>query len=329
MTTHQQQQQQQHAGQQPPQPQGTLLSDPPTDGISSLDFHPSHPSLLLVASWDKTTRLYDVDANTTHLVQTFSHPAPVLDVAFSSHHNTLFSAGLDAKLRSSDYSVESPSTTTTNVIGSHDEPIRCVQYATQTSQVITGSWDMTVGLWDPRQNTSLGKFKQPAKVFSLDVVDYSLVVAMAGRSIYIYDIRNMKETMQRRESTLKFMTRSVKCMSDAKGFVTASIEGRVAVNYFDPEVEREKKYAFKCHRGVGENGQEMIYPVNSLSFHPVYGTFASGGADGVVNIWDSTNRKRLKQYTGYVNGVAAVSFNCDGRYLAVADSYTYEQGPKR
>ena len=53
------------------------------------------------------------------------------------------------------------------------------------------------------------------------------------------------------------------------GYVLSSIEGRVAVEYFDPSPEvQKKKYAFKCHR-IKEEGMENIYPVNAISFHNV------------------------------------------------------------
>jgi hypothetical protein len=56
------------------------------------------------------------------------------------------------------------------------------------------------------------------------------------------------------------------------GYVLSSVEGRVAVEYFDPSPEAQsKKYAFKCHRQG-----DLVYPVNAMSFHPVYGTFATG-----------------------------------------------------
>lgn len=72
--------------------------------------------------------------------------------------------------------------------------------------------------------------------------------------------------------------------------------GRVAVEYLDPSPEvQKKKYAFKCHR-IKENGVEMIYPVNAIAFHAQHNTFASGGSDGYVNIWDGFNKKRLCQF---------------------------------
>ena len=57
--------------------------------------------------------------------------------------------------------------------------------------------------------------------------------------------------------------------SCSTGYVLSSIEGRVAVEYFDPSPEvQKKKYAFKCHR-IKEEGMELIYPVNAISFHNV------------------------------------------------------------
>ena len=72
--------------------------------------------------------------------------------------------------------------------------------------------------------------------------------------------------------------------SDA-GYATSSIEGRVAVEWFDASAESQaRKYAFKCHRTAqattdGSNATiDVVFPVNALAFHPVHGsTFASGG----------------------------------------------------
>lgn len=51
----------------------------------------------------------------------------------------------------------------------------------------------------------------------MDAVGNTIVVGMAGRHIYIYDARKMGEPLQKRESSLKFMTRAVACMIDGKG----------------------------------------------------------------------------------------------------------------
>ncbi|KAI8812542.1 WD40-repeat-containing domain protein [Cladochytrium replicatum] len=297
------------------------LAEPPSDGISALSFCPEDPNLLYASSWDKKVRLYDVTNN--QLRSSYQHKAAVLDVCFADS-KTAYSAGLDRTLKSVDVA--------TNVdasVGTHDEAICSVVFAKQTGQVITGSWDKSVKMWDPRSNDSLvGKYDQREKVFSMDVTHYMLVVAMAGRNVDIYDIRNMNQIVQQRTSSLKFMTRTVKCMRNGQGYASSSIEGRVAVEFFDMAEEvQAKKYAFKCHRQTAD-GIENIYPVNALTYHPIFGTFASGGGDGCVSIWDGENRKRNKMYPRYPTSISALSFNSDGKLLAIASSYTYEEGEK-
>ncbi|KAL1060805.1 hypothetical protein V6Z11_1Z068300 [Gossypium hirsutum] len=48
----------------------------------------------------------------------------------------------------------------------------------------------------------------------------------------------------------------------------------------------------------------------------------------VLLMWDGNNKKRLYQYSKYPTSIAALSFSRDGRLLAVASSYTFEEGEK-
>jgi cell cycle arrest protein BUB3 len=112
------------------------------------------------------------------------------------------------------------------------------------------------------------------------------------------------------------------------------VEGRVALEYLADDRPEEgqpagkkRSYAFKCHRGKVD-GQTLVYPVNCVAYHPSYGTFATGGCDGVVNLWDGANKKRITHLRQYPTSIAAMDFNHDGSVLAIAASYTYEQGEK-
>lgn len=292
------------------------LKNPPTDGITAVKFGPNSSQFLLTSSWDTSVRLYDVISN--HLRMKYNHPAPVLDCCF---HDSVhcYSGGLDNTLKVYDFNTN----TGTNV-GTHDAPIRCVEYCPDVNVVITGSWDMSVKLWDPRTPCSAGTFPQPDKVYTMSVCGDRLVVGTAGRKVLVWDLRNMGYVQQRRESSLKFQTRSIRCFPNKQGYVLSSIEGRVAVEYLDPSPEIQKrKYAFKCHR-VKENGVELIYPVNAIAFHNQHNTFATGGSDGFVNIWDGFNKKRLCQFHRYPTTIAALSFSADSSVLAIATSYMFE-----
>ncbi|KAJ9561056.1 hypothetical protein OSB04_006216 [Centaurea solstitialis] len=319
---------------------GTELTSPPSDGISNLRFS-HHSDHLLVSSWDKRVRLYDASANV--LRGEFLHGGAVLDCCF--HDDTSgFSASGDNTVRRLVFDYERE-----DVLGRHDAPVRCVEYSYATGsltsstcvypgQVITGSWDKTLKCWDPRGATSsqeralVGTYTQPERVYSISLVGNRVVVATAGRHVNVYDLRNMSQPEQRRESSLKYQTRCVRCYPNGTGYALSSVEGRVAMEFFelteaDIDALRSFRYAFKCHR-KSEAGRDIVYPVNAIAFHPVYGTFATGGCDGFVNVWDGNNKKRLYQYSKYPTSVAALSFNRDGRLLAVASSYTYEEGEK-
>jgi len=264
-------------------------------------------------------RLYDVDANEQK--SKYDHRAAVLACCFADS-NKGFSGGLDTSVRELDLATEK-----IHHLGQHSDSISAMNFSRDANVLITGSWDRTLRFWDPRaSNPQQASHDVPERIYQMDLVNHTLVVAMASRLFNIYDIRKMDTAAQTRESSLKFMTRALACMVDGQGYATASVEGRIAVEYFDPSPEiQEKKYAFKCHRQTIQD-VDHVWPVNALAFHPVYNTFASAGSDGTVSIWDHKLKKRLRQYPKYHSAVPSIAFNCNGTKLAVGVSYTWDEG---
>ena len=76
----------------------------------------------------------------------------------------------------------------------------------------------------------------------------------------------------------------------------------------------------QCHRVKRSDGGEDVYPVNALAFHPQHGTFATGGGDGLVCIWDAAAKKRITQLPSFGAPVSALEFSPDGALLAIATS---------
>ena len=93
-------------------------------------------------------------------------------------------------------------------------------------------------------------------------------------------------------------------MPNGSGYALGTVEGRIAIEYIDVEEHESRAYSFKCHRDKKTAGQEIVYPVNAIAFHPIHGTFATGGCDGHVYTWDGkcfVPRKKTKRTPKNVN----------------------------
>ncbi|KAI9787141.1 MAG: hypothetical protein M1839_003376 [Geoglossum umbratile] len=313
------------------------LLQPPPDAISSLSYSPQTPTLLLSSCWDKNVYLYDTHRQPGgHLKKAIEHQAPVLGVCFGKDDNEAFSAGLDGAVKKIDLE-----TGHLDELSKHSSGAKSIVYCPVTSTIISASWDNTLHINDSRCFAPPTTITLPHKPFCLSLSASKLVVGMASRALHIYDLPSIAalhsqsgqtvslEPWQRRESSLKFMTRTVACMPNDDGYATSSIEGRVAVEWFDPSpASQARKYAFKCHRqpSQGNPNVDVVYPVNALAFHPVHGTFASGGGDGLVALWDAVAKRRIRQYQRYPQSIAALAFSSDGKYLAVASCPGFEDG---
>lgn len=229
------------------------------------------------------------------------------------------------------------------VLSTHEAGVKAVVYSKEFDLVISAAWDSTLHLHPGTSSTWTSvTVELPMKPFSLALTPSKLVVAMAQRHLNIYELKTLAdectnqggssqalvkiEPWQRRESSLKYMTRTVDCMPNDEGYATSSIEGRVAVEWFDPSAESQnRKYAFKCHRQSIDD-VDVVYPVHAIAFHPIHGTFATGGGDGVVAIWDAVAKRRIRIYPKLEASVAALAFSSNGKYLAIAMSPELEEG---
>eukprot|EP00965_Chrysotila_dentata_P029205 971394-Pleurochrysis_carterae.AAC.4 len=315
------------------------LADEPSDGITALRFARSS-NALLVTSWDSTLRLYSDRGH--RLTNKLVHSAPLLGCDFFIDDTHAISCCLDGLLSETELASGA-----VRRLGVHDSAASCVRFHPAANVAISGSWDKSLKLWDARQsNACASTVAQPDKVYSICCGESTslpqVVVAMAGRHLHILDLRQADTPLQMRESALKMQTRCVAQMPSGRGFAMGSVEGRVAIEYVDPSPSvqvcdlhvargcllphaQKLRYAFKCHRATIE-GKEVVYPVNAISFHPAMGTFATGGCDGIVSVWDGEHKKRICQFKRYHTSISALAFSRDGSHLAVAASSTYEKG---
>ena len=167
------------------------------------------------------------------------------------------------------------------------------------------------------------------KVYALSTCRNKVVVGMANSKVVVYDTRSSKDLEYEEETGLgKYQIRCIQTMPSGIGFAAGSTEGRIAIEYFpDTKPEEASNFSYKWHRITKEDEDgsktSFIYPVNDISFHPKFQTFASWGSDGLITTWDPDARKRLwkRQFDW---GINSVSFNRDGSRLAVGICYNYD-----
>jgi mRNA export factor len=293
------------------------LSPACTDGISDLSFSPA-ADYLAAASWDNQVRIWEVlPSNTAVAKAAIQHDAPALCCTWSKDGTKVFSGGADKNIRMLDVS-----TGATTPFPAHDMPIKSLRWmnTTNAQALVSGSWDKTVKYWDLRSPNPIGAVQLPERCYSMDVSGDLLVVATAERHVCIINLNNPMQIYKTITSPLKWQTRAVSCYHNGTGFAIGSIEGRVGLHWID-EKQQSLNFAFRCHREGNK-----AFSVNSISFHPQYGTFVTAGSDGFMHFWDKDSKQRLESANNLGNPIPTTAFSRNGNYLAYALSYDWSNG---
>jgi mRNA export factor len=291
------------------------VNSPPDDGISSLAFSPK-ANYLIASSWDSKVRCWEVQSNgNTVPKKMYQHEAPVLSACWSADGTRIFSGGCDNKAK-----VYSLGTDQIMQLGQHNAPIKHVFWIEDMQCLLTGSWDKTLKYWDGRSPNAASSIDLPERLYCMDISFPLAVAGTAERHVIIYDLRRPTVEFKRFASPLKFQSRVISCFPDKTGFALGSIEGRVAIHHVDDK-DTSKNFAFKCHREGNE-----VYAVNSIAFHPGFGTFATTGSDGTFNFWDKDSKQRLKPFNKCNAPIPCGVFNHDGSIFAYAVSYDWSKG---
>jgi cell cycle arrest protein BUB3 len=302
------------------------LYPPPLDGISKVCFGTNSAShFILASSWAGSLSVYDSVSGTLRVeFGKANESPPLLDCAWIDDTQLVGGNSLGQVLF---YSMLSTLPTEGQVVGQHDAGVRCVRWSESIASVITASWDASIRGWDIRDHKNTFSANLSGKAFAMSLHQNTCIVGTSKRKLEFWDVRKMEQAWNIVDSPIRQQIRSIACSPDAKRFAVGSTEGRVAIQPFS---ETDSSFSFKCHRqsAAAPDGADLVFPVNSICFHPRYGTFATGGGDGVVNIWDGDSKKRICQLGSFPTSIACLDFNGDGSQLAIASSYTFEEGER-
>ncbi|KAA3460815.1 mitotic checkpoint protein BUB3.3-like [Gossypium australe] len=285
------------------------FKNPIQDAISRVRFAPQSNNLL-ISSWDPCLRLYDVDCSQLRLEA--PSEAALLDSCFQEE-SVAFSAASDGSITR--YDLHSG---ISNKIGNHDDIATCVEYSTETRQVITAGFDKKIIAWDIFGAKPLVYLRNlDAEVESMSLSGYELIIAV-GSSVDIYDLRNSDKCVQSNKFCMDVPIRCVSSIPYLKGYAVGSVDGRVKLEISYP-------YMFRCHPR-SRDGRNHLVPVNDIAFNPfISGAFVTGDNVGYVTAWDAKSRRRLFELPGCANSIASLTYNNEGQILAVASSHTYQE----
>ena len=160
-----------------PSPQ---VSQPPTDGVSSLSWSP-RANLLVATSWDNQVRCWDVQQNGQAIPKASqTHQAPVLCSAWHGDGSKIFSAGCDNQVKMWDLQSNQQ-----QQVAAHDASIRRMAYISELNMLVTGGWDRTLRYWDLRSPNAVHVHQLPEKCYALSLNFPLLVVGTAERHIEV------------------------------------------------------------------------------------------------------------------------------------------------
>ncbi|EEE59965.1 hypothetical protein OsJ_12660 [Oryza sativa Japonica Group] len=259
---------------------------------SRLRFAPSS-NHLLVSSWDSGLRLYDADA--CELRMEAKSEAALLDCCFQDEAVAL-TGGSDGSITRYDLHSGAQGT-----IGQHHEVVSCIEFSQITGQVVTATLDKKLMFWDSQtRNVNPNSIKNlDSDVASLSVCEMYILAAIE-REVYIYDMRNLIGPVKVKDSPVEYHLRSLHSSPEWKGYAAGSVDGVVAVKYFD--------------RGTdGDMGDK---------------TFVTGDNEGYVIAWDAQSKKKLHEFPIYSGSVASIAFNHNGQIFAVASNSNYQESDK-
>ena len=112
----------------------------------------------------------------------------------------------------------------------------------------------------------------------------------------------------------------IEIFTDCKGYALGSVEGRVAIQYFEDNSNPKRSFAFKCHRQGNK-----VFAVNAISFNSL-GTFSTSGGDGAYVFWDKDTKKKIRSYERSNISITSTDFNGDNSIFAYASSYDWSKG---
>ncbi|KAH8879858.1 WD40 repeat-like protein [Thozetella sp. PMI_491] len=303
-----------------------------TDTIQALRWSPV-ADCLAAACWDGKVRIYNVaNSATIQAAALLAAEGPVFSCDFSKDGAIVAAGGADKKV----HLLEASSGSKVS-FDAHAAPISAVRFVSipgsPSSILATASWDKTLRYWDLRQTAKpLCTVDFGERIYSVDTAGDLLAVSTADfTKVHLVNLRAGPSVVAKVVlSKLNHQSRFLSVSGDGTHWAVGGIEGRCSAGTTDEKESKNFDFSWKCHREMQQPKQRQdpikVWTVNDGSYHPTKNyIFATGGADGEINIWDLASHNRVKRMPN-LGIVTAIEFSRDGSYLAYATGYDWSQG---
>ncbi|KAF4832619.1 U3 small nucleolar RNA-associated protein 15 [Colletotrichum siamense] len=185
---------------------------------------------VLVAAED-TGRMQVFDTSSRSILKTWNtHKQPVWATRFSDTElTTLLSASDDRTVRLWDLVANDP----THTLVGHQDYVRCAEFMNGTNTIVSGSYDATVKIWDPRiggrSNAAVMTFKHAAPVEAVLplAANGTTLLAASGPTVSVLDLVAARPVHQIANHQ-KTVT-SLGLASGGSRLVTGGLDGHVKV----------------------------------------------------------------------------------------------------
>ena len=185
----------------------------------------------------------------------------------------------------------------------HSTFVQSVAFSPDGRQIVSGSNDQTIKLWDTESGAELATFKVHCHVTSVAFSPGGKQIASGGSdsTVKLWDAQSGVEL-----SALKGHTRGVRTVAfspDGKQIASGSLDSTIQL--WDAAMRTELA-TIKGHAGA----------VLSVAFSPDGRQIASGSLDATIKLWDTTSGVELVTLKGHTSAINTIAFSPDGKRIA-------------
>ena len=294
-----------------------------TNNINSIAYNPDKKHVVSASS-DNTIKLWDI--TTGQEIRTFSgHTGLVYSVCFSPDGKYVLSGSSDKIIKlwdtetgieirnfsyNSDYinriwDINTNRELITN--RGHMGFVNSVCFSPNGKQVISGSDDATIKLWDVETGRVIRPFIGERRVYSVCFSSdgKQVISGLDDGNIKLWDVETGREI--RTFSGHTNGVTSVSFSSNGRQIISGSWD--TTIKLWDTETGNEIK-TFLGHTNI----------VRTVAFSRDGGLILSGSDDNVIKLWDMETGREIQNFFGHINSVYSVTFTADNKRIISGSS---------